>query len=119
LVLVAVSLKTQAEPLSDATADNVRAAIENNWMIPVGITDLERYTVTLRLYMTPEGKVTKIEVLDDTGDQGFRTVAESARRAILITQNELGRLPIPPEEYNPTIIVRWPMKLICEQRGGC
>ena len=49
----------------------------------------------------------------------IRTIAESARRAILITQSELGRLPIPADKYNPTIVVRWPMKLICEQRGGC
>jgi hypothetical protein len=83
------------------------------------MANAESYTVSLRLHLTPDGVVTKIDVLDDNADPGFRTIAESARRAILITQSELGRLPIPPDKYNPTIVVRWPMKLICEQRGGC
>jgi outer membrane biosynthesis protein TonB len=106
-------------PLTMAETDGIRTAIEKNWNIPVGMANMDSYTVRLRLYLTPDGVVTKIEVLDDNGDPGFRTLAESARRAILITQNELGRLPIPPDKYNPTIVVRWPMKLICEQRGGC
>ncbi len=119
LVLAAVSFGASAGPLSDAAAAKVSAAIEKNWNIPTGIPDLESYTLMLRLYMTQGGVVTKIEVLDDNGDPGFRTLAESARRAILITQKEDGRLPIPPDEYNPTIILRWQMKLICEQAGGC
>jgi len=106
-------------PLTMAETDGIRSAIEKNWLIPVGMANAENYTVSLRLHLTPDGVVTKIEVLDDTGDPGFRTIAESARRAILITQSELGRLPIPKDKYNPTLIVRWPMQLICEQRGGC
>ncbi|WP_395020506.1 hypothetical protein [Dongia sp.] len=110
---------TNDVPLTMAETDGIRTAIEKKWSIPIGIANAESYTVSLRLYLTPDGVVTKIEVLDDTGDKGFRTIAESARRAILIAQNELGRLPIPKDKYNPTIVVRWPMKLICEQRGGC
>jgi len=117
--VMVVSFGAHAEPLSDATSADVRAAIEKNWNIPIGIPNMESYTVSLRLHMTQEGVVTQIDVLDDTGDPGFRTLAESARRAILITQNEDGRLPIPADEYNPTMVVRWPMKLICEQAGGC
>jgi len=119
LAFLAVSFGARAETLSDDTADDIRAAIEKNWNVPIGIPNLESYTVSLRLHMTPEGVVTQIDVLDDKGDAGFRTLAESARRAILITQSEDGRLPIPPGKFNPTIIVRWPMKLICEQRDGC
>jgi hypothetical protein len=106
-------------PLTMAETDGIRSAIEKNWLIPLGMANAEAYTVSLRLHLTPDGVVTQIDVLDDNGDPGFRTIAESARRAILMTQNELGRLPIPPDKYNPTIVVRWPMKLICEQRGGC
>jgi outer membrane biosynthesis protein TonB len=106
-------------PLTMAETDGIRSAIEKNWNIPVGMANIESYIVSLRLYLTPDGVVTKIEVLDDTGDPGFRTIAESARRAILITQSELGRLPIPKDKYNPTLIVRWPMKTICAQQGGC
>ncbi len=111
---------TNDVPLTMAETDGIRSAIEKNWNIPVGMANMDSYTVSLRLYLTPDGVVTKIEVLGDTGDQGFRTLADSARRAILMTQNELGRLPIPPDKYNPTIVVRWPMNVICGQRaGGC
>ena len=106
-------------PLTMAETDGIRSAIEKNWNIPIGMANAEAYTVSLRLHLTPDGVVTQIDVLDDNSDPGFRTIAESARRAILITQGELGRLPIPPDKYNPTIVVRWPMKQICEQRGGC
>jgi membrane protein involved in colicin uptake len=106
-------------PLTMAETDGIRSAIEKNWLIPLGMANAENYTVSLRLHLTPDGVVTQIDVLDDIADPGFRTIAESARRAILITQSELGRLPIPADKYNPTIVVRWPMKLICEQRGGC
>src|SRR4051812_9414249 len=106
-------------PLTMAETDGIRTAIEKNWLIPLGMANAESYTVSLRLHLTPDGVVTQVDVLDDNADPGFRTIAESARRAILITQTELGRLPIPADKYNPTIIVRWPMKLICEQRGGC
>jgi len=74
---------------------------------------------SLRLHLTPESVVTQIEVLEDKAGPDCRTLAESGRRAVLITQSELGRLPIAPDKYNPTIIVRWPMKVICEQVGGC
>jgi hypothetical protein len=120
LVLVAMSFGANADPVMDGTtADDLRAAIEKNWLIPVGMANAENYTVSLRLHLTPAGVVTQIDVLDDNADPGFRTIAESARRAILITQSEFGRLPIPADKYNPTIVVRWPMKLICEQAGGC
>jgi outer membrane biosynthesis protein TonB len=103
-------------PLTMAETDGIRTAIEKNWLIPVGMANMDKYTVSLRLHLTPDGVVTQIDVLDDSGDPGFRTLAESARRAILITQNELGRLPIPPDKYNPTIVVRWPMAQICAQQ---
>jgi hypothetical protein len=119
LVVLAVAFGAAAEPEVEGPYDDLRAAIEKNWNIPLGLTHAEAYTVSLRLHLTPDGVVTQIDVLDDQDDSDFRTLAESARRAILITQNELGRLPIPKDKYSPTIVVRWPMKLICEQHGGC
>jgi len=119
LILVMGSFSAYADPLSDDTIEAIRAAIEKNWLIPTDVPNMDQYTVSLRLHLTAEGVVNQIDVLEDNGDAGFRAVAESARRAILITQNEDGRLPIPANEYNPTIVVRWPMKVICGERGGC
>ena len=102
-----------------ADDDPLRTAIEKNWNIPVGLDNIEKCTVSLRLHLAADGAVSKIERLDDAGDAGCDAIAESARRAILITQNDLGRLPIPKDSYKPTIVVTWPMKEICEQHGGC
>jgi outer membrane biosynthesis protein TonB len=104
-------------PLTMAEQDGIRSAIEKNWSVPVGMANIESYVVMLRLHLTPDGVVTGIDVLNDNGDPGFRTIAESARRAVEITQNELGRLPIPPDKYNATIIVRWNMAQICADMG--
>jgi outer membrane biosynthesis protein TonB len=104
-------------PLTMAEQDGIRSAIEKNWNIPSGMANITNYVVMLRLHLTPDGVVTAIDVLDETGDPGFRTLAESARRAILVTQTELGRLPIPADKYNATMIVRWNMALICQQMG--
>jgi outer membrane biosynthesis protein TonB len=104
-------------PLTMAEQDGIRAAIEKNWNIPSGMANIQNYVVMLRLHLTQDGVVTAIDVLDETGDPGFRTIAESARRAILLTQNELGHLPIPPDKYNATMIIRWNMALICQQMG--
>ena len=120
LVLVAMTSAASAQTVTTKGAyDELRAAIEKNWNLPSDVPNAANYTISLRLHLTPEGVVTLIEVLDDTGDPGFRTLAESARRAVLLTQHELGRMPIPKDKISPTIVLRWPMKLICEQRGGC
>jgi hypothetical protein len=120
LAIVAMTSGASAETvLDDSNADRLRTAIEKNWLIPIGMDNMERCTTSLRLHLTPQGVVTQIDVLDQNDDPDCRTLAESARRAVLITEDELGHLPIPPDKYNPTIVVRWPMKLICEQHGGC
>ncbi|WP_395020507.1 hypothetical protein [Dongia sp.] len=118
-LLLAVASCASAPSADDGAKDDLRAAIERNWNIPIGVSDLEKCTASLRLHLTPEGVVTKIDVLQENDDPDCNAVAESARRAVLMTQNELGHLPIPPDQYKPTITVRWPMKQICEQRGGC
>ena len=119
-VLLSVSSCAGAKPANDdGGKDDLRAAIEKNWLIPVGVPNAEKCTTSLRLHLAPEGVVTAIDVLQENDDPECNTIAESAKRAVLMTQNELGHLPIPVDEYNPTITVVWPMKLICEQRGGC
>lgn len=119
LSLVTASSCTSAESANESAHDDLRAAIEKNWLIPTGLDNAEDCTTSLRLHLTPDGAVTQIDVIQDNKDPNCQTIAESARRAVLITQSELGHLPVPTDKYNPTIVVRWPMKLICEQRGAC
>jgi hypothetical protein len=119
LLLVAVSSCTSAQSANDSERDELRSAIEKNWLIPIGVDNLEDCTVSLRLHLAPDGVVSQIEKLNDNRDPNCSAMDESARRAVLITQAELGHLPVPTDKYNSTIVVTWPMKLICEQRGGC
>ena len=119
LVLVAASSCASTKSADRSANDDLRGAIEKNWLVPLGMTDAEKCTTSLRLHLTPEGVVTQIDVFQENDDPDCNTIAESARRAVLITQNELGHLPIPSDKYNPTITVVWPMKQICGERGGC
>jgi outer membrane biosynthesis protein TonB len=102
-------------PLTAGEEDGIRGAIEQRWNIPAGMANIEQYVVQLRLYMRPDGTISKVEVVNASNDPGYRTIAESARRAVLLTQQELGRLPVPADKYNSTIVVRWNMALVCSQ----
>lgn len=104
-----------AVPLTTGEEEGIRAAIEPRWNIPIGMANIEQYEVQLRLFMRPDGTVSKIEVINTSNDPGYRTIADSARRAVLLAQQELGRLPIPADKYNSTIVLRWNMGLICSQ----
>jgi outer membrane biosynthesis protein TonB len=104
-----------AVPLTTGEEEGIRSAIEPRWNIPAGMANIDKYEVQLRLHMRPDGTVSKIEVINTSSDPGYRTIAESARRAVLLAQQELGRLPIPADKYNSTIVLRWNMALICSQ----
>lgn len=110
-----IAQEYSAVPLTTGEEDGIRAAIEQRWSIPAGMANIEQYKVQLRLYMRQDGTVEKIEVVNPSNDPGYRTIAESARRAVLMTQQELGRLPIPADKYNSTIVVQWNMALVCSQ----
>jgi hypothetical protein len=119
ILLTAASLGVRADPLPDSSEKEIVEAIEKNWNIPTGMTDIERYTVTLRVHLSASGAVTQVDVLDPKDDPNFRALANSAERAVILTQHELGRLPVPADQLPRTINLRWDMKAICEQLGGC
>jgi hypothetical protein len=119
LAITAFAACASAEPISDSTRKDVSEAIERNWNVPTGVANLETYTVALRLHLSSDGVITQIDVLESKDDPSFRTLVDSARRAVLVTQSELGRLPIPANQLAATIVLRWPMKQICERYGGC
>lgn len=110
-----ITEQISAVPLTSGEEEGIRSAIEQRWNVPAGMANIDRYTVSLRLHMLGDGTVSKIDILDPMNDQGWRVVAESAKRAVLLTQKELGRLPIPSDKYNSTIVVRWNMATICAQ----
>lgn len=76
----------------------IKRQIEQCWNVPAGVEGIEAMQVKLRILMNPDGTAGKVSVEDQarmTAEPGFRTVAESARRAVLGC-----RLTLPAEKYD-------------------
>ena len=66
-------------------------------MCQLAVRGIETMQVSLRIQMTVESEVTRVDIEDQSRlnrDQGFRIVAESARRAVLSCE-----LSLPPEKH--------------------
>ena len=70
-------------PLRRTITDTIKQKVERNWSVPAGISDAGELVVTLRVQLGPDGSVRRVEIVDDGGDANYRTMAESARRAVL------------------------------------
>ncbi len=74
--------------LSMAEIDAIRSQIQRNWSVPAGAEDAHEMTVTLHLQLAPDGTVYHVEVVERARmrrDSFFRTMAESAVRAVQLT----------------------------------
>jgi hypothetical protein len=75
----------------------IRRQIERCWNVPVGVPGIETMRVSLRIQLEADGSVRAVDIEDRNRfeqDPRFRTVAESARRAVLSC-----RLTLPAEKY--------------------
>ena len=83
--------------LSASELAGIRQQIERCWNVPVGVPGIESMRVDLRIQLESDGMVREVSI-EDSGrlaqDPGFRTVAESARRAVLTC-----RLDLPIEKF--------------------
>jgi len=83
--------------LSASELAAIRRQIERCWNVPVGVPGIETMRVSLRIQLEADGAVRAVDIEDRNRfaeDARFRTVAESARRAVLSC-----RLSLPPEKY--------------------
>ena len=71
------------EPMRQTITDAIKQKVERNWSVPAGALDASELVVTLRIRLGPDGSVRRVEIVDDGGGTNYRTVAESARRAVL------------------------------------
>lgn len=81
--------------------DAIRRQIEACWSIPAGARSAENLVVAIRVWVNPDGKVARAEILDRArmgGDPFFRTAAESAIRAVL--NPRCSPLRFPPKKYD-------------------
>ncbi len=72
-------------PLRRTITDAIREKVEANWSVPAGVRDAGELEVELRIQLNPDGAVRSAAIVDNDRDAGgnFRTMAESARRAVL------------------------------------
>lgn len=81
--------------------DAIRRQIEACWSIPAGARRAEHLVVGIRVWVNPDGKVARAEILDRTRmgvDTFFRSAAESAMRAVL--NPRCSPLRFPPKKYD-------------------
>lgn len=75
--------------LTISETDAIASLLRSNWNLDPGAVGIKDMVVEIRLYLMPDGAIQKIEFLDMSrfnSDGAYRSVAESARRAIIATQ---------------------------------
>ncbi len=88
--------------MSASEANGIADQVRTNWSIGslAGAPDLDKLNVTMHISMLPDGTITDVTYDNDQpGNAYFRQMAESARRALLITK----QLKLPPGKTFPTI----------------
>ncbi len=73
------------ERLGMTEIDSIRAQIQRQWAVPAGAEDAHEMVVTLRLQLAEDGAVRAVSVIEQTrmsADSFYRTMAESAVRAV-------------------------------------
>ena len=79
----------------------MRRTVEACWNVDPGLAGVHDITVEIRLEIGRDGQVMRAEVVDKgrmSRDRVFRTVAESAQRAVM--NPKCKTLPLPPDGYD-------------------
>ncbi|MEX2650195.1 MAG: energy transducer TonB [Alphaproteobacteria bacterium] len=82
--------------------DAIRRQIEDNWIVPAGAPEAEDLQVEIRIQLAVDGRVLRADIVDQarmvqTGEEFYRSAAESALRAVLKASPLHG---LPPEKYD-------------------
>ena len=77
----------------------MRKTVEACWNVDPGLAGVRDITVEIRLQIDRSGKVIRTEVVDKSRliNPTYRTVAESAQRALM--NGRCNTLPLPPDGY--------------------
>lgn len=81
--------------------DLVRQQMRQCWNVPAGAKDIQNMVVEIRMQLSPDGTVQRVEPKDPgrmASDPFYRTVAESAMRAVL--NPRCNPLKLPPDSYD-------------------
>ena len=87
--------------ITEGDVDAIRRQIEPCWNLPAGARDADKMVVEIKATVGPDGRVRSATIVDRaraTNDRFFRSMAESAVRAMLDPRCQPLRLP--RETYN-------------------
>lgn len=87
--------------LTVSEEDAAKRQIEGCWNVPIGARNPEELAVEIKIWMNPDRTVRKAIIVDTArmaADKFFRTMAESAMRAVL--NPRCSPLKLPPEKYD-------------------
>ena len=73
--------------LAISVVNAIRQQVERNWNVPAGVLDARNIEVEIHIVLRPDGTVVDARIVESgrlnrAGEESFRTMAESARRAV-------------------------------------
>ena len=86
--------------------DTIRRQIEACWNLPAGARDAQNMVIKIRVKVDPDGRVRSATIVDRkraTNDRFFRSMAESAVRAVLNPRCQPLQLDKPTEGHEIVI----------------
>ena len=75
------------QPLTISEKDLIANKLRGCWNVDAGLSGIENMIVEVRAYVNRDGSIRDVKILNMRSDPAFRSVAESARRAIYICEN--------------------------------
>ncbi len=86
------------ETLSSSVSAAIRRQVEDKWNVPAGAAGAGELAVEIRISLLPDGTVQRARIVDQSrlSQAFYRTMAESARRAVLLASP---LRDLPPEKY--------------------
>lgn len=92
------------QELSVSEKDMIGIKLRECWNLDAGVRGAQNMLIEIRVFLTPEGSVKDVKILNKARynkDTAFRSVAESARRAVYICdkKNDASPFRIFPEHY--------------------
>lgn len=76
------------QPLSISERDLIAAKLRGCWNVDAGKSGIENMIVEIKVSVNKEGRVLDVRILNMKNDPVFRSVAESAQRAVYICDNK-------------------------------
>ena len=76
------------QPLSISERDLIAAKLRGCWNVDAGKSGIENMIIEIQVNVNKEGRVLDVRILNMKNDPVFRSVAESAQRAVYICDNK-------------------------------